>query len=487
MSLVEEIKSGFKIDLISQVGKSLSGGILVIMLARLLSPSEYGLVYLAVSIFTFATLFGKVGLGNSAARYVTEYEEKDPGQIPHIVETTAVILAITLGIATVGLVFASGQIAVVIGNSELQTILLAGALFVATGGLVESSRKLCQGFKKIEWAAYIKLVDAVVRPIVAIGLVFVGFGAVGAITGYVVSSLSAAFLGVVLVYNFYSNSTRGVIESGLRRRIAEYAIPIALTQNSDTVLKRVDIILIGIFLTPIAVSYYVVAKQLMTFLKAPANSLGFAITPRYSEQIHRGNLDTASRLYSKALTSILTFYVPAAVGLVIVAEPTLTLIFGSEYTGGVIVLQILVFYLIAQVISYVTSGGLDYLGRAKYRAYAKAGAAIINVVLNLILIPMIGVVGAAISTVSSYGLYVILNVYFLHLELDIDWLKISQRCIKIAVVTVIMALSILPLTSEISNFVSLIAVVILGGLVWFISTVTVGLVKKQQLRAAFPY
>lgn len=483
MSLVEEIKSGFKADLVSQVAKSLSGGILVIVLARLLSPNEYGLLYLSVSIFTFATLLGKVGLGKSAARYVTEYEENDPGQIPHILEITAVILVITLTTVTIALVLLSGQIATVMGDSELQMLLLVGALFVATGGFVDSTRRICQGFKKIEWAAYIKLVDAVLRPIVAIGLVLVGFGAVGAITGYVVSSLSATLLGIGFTYYLYSNTVRSEIEPDLRRRVAEYALPIALTHNSDTLLKRVDIILVGAFLTPLAVSYYVVAKQLMTFLKTPANSLGFAITPRYSEQIHRGNLETASRLYNKALTSVLAFYVPAAVGLVIVAEPTLTLVFGPEYAGGAIVLQILTLYLVAQTISYITGGGLDYLGRAKHRAYAKAGAAIINVVLNIILIPTIGIVGAAISTVGSYSVYVALNVYLLHLELDLDWMIIGQRCIKVAAVTAVMALTVLPFASLIGNLVSLIAVVLLGGLVWLVATVSVGLIEKQQLRA----
>ena len=487
MSLVEEIKSGFKADLVSQVAKSLSGGVLVIVLARLLSPDEYGLVYLSVSIFTFVTLLGKVGLGNSAARYVTEYEEEDPGQIPHIVETTAVVLAVTLGAVTVGLVLVSGQVAAVMGDSELQILLLVGALFVATGGFVDSTRKLCQGFKKIEWAAYIKLVDAVLRPIVAIGLVLAGFGAVGAIAGYVVSSLSAALLGTAFIYHLYSNSVRSEIEANLRRRVAEYAVPIALTDNSDTLLKRVDIILVGAFLTPLAVSYYVVAKQLMTFLKTPANSLGFAITPRYSEQIHRGNLETASRLYSEALTSTLTFYVPAAVGLVIVAEPTLALIFGPEYAGGAIVLQILTLYLVAQTVSYVTSGGLDYLGQAKLRAYAKGGTAIFNVILNIILIPTIGIMGAAISTAGSYAVYVSINVYLLHLELDLDWFEIAHRCAKIAAVTVVMGLSVYPFASAISNIVSLLAVVSLGGLVWLIATVTVGLIEKQQLRAAVPF
>jgi O-antigen/teichoic acid export membrane protein len=487
MSLVAEIKSGFKIDLLSTIIDNLSRGLLVIVLARLLQPEEYGLLYLSISLFAVATLIGKLGLGKSAARYITEYEEHDAGQIPHIVETAAGIFAVTMGLVVLGLVLFHAQLAAIFGDGDLEILLLIGAVYVVTSGVVNSGRRLCQGFKRIEWAAWVKLADAIVRPIAAIGLVLAGLGVVGALAGYIISSVIAALLVTALVYRLYSSIERTDLEAGLRRRIAEYSLPIALTQNSSTVIKRVDVLLIGAFLTPLAVSYYVVSKQIISFIRSPANSLGFAIAPRYSEQIHRGNLDTASRLYGEALTSILLLYVPAAVGLVLVAEPTLTLVFGPEYSGGVIVLQILTVYLIAQTVSYITSSGLDYLGRAKYRAYAKGATAIGNLVLNVLLIPTIGIAGAAISTAATYAVYVVLNVYLMHRELNLDWRSIGRRCAKIGLVTAVMALVVFTLVSEISGFISLVAVVGLGVAVWFVGSLSVGLVERQQLRAAIPF
>lgn len=486
MALSEKIAAGLKADFLSQVLKNLSNGLLVVVLARLLSPDAYGLLYLSISLFAIVTVAGKLGLGKSAARYITEHEETTPGQIPHIIETVGLVLVVTLSLVTVGLVLAREQVAVLLGEPGIEPLLLVGGLYVITHGVFNSGRSICQGFKKIEWAASIALVEAVVRPLVAVGLVLAGLGAVGALVGYVVSSFVAAALTVGAVYYLYSTAERRRVEPGLRRRIIEYALPITLTENSSTLMKRVDILLIGAFLTPLAVSYYVVAKQIMTFLKVPANSLGFAISPRYSEQLHRDNLETASRLYGEALTSTLLFYVPAAVGLVIVAEPTLRLLFGPEYTGGTIVLQLLTIYLVVQAISYITSGGLDYLGRAKHRAYAKGVTAVANLGLNLLLIPTVGIAGAAISTAGTYAVYVTLNVYLMHLELRLDWWAIGTRCVKITAVTGVMALAVLPFAPAIDGFVSLFAVVALGGLVWLVSTVSVGLIEKQQLQSLAP-
>ncbi|MFU8867597.1 flippase [Natronococcus sp.] len=487
MTLAAKIASGLKADFASQVVRNLSSGLLVVVLARLLEPTEYGLLYLAISVFAIATVIGRLGLGKSAARYLTEYEERDAGQIPHIVETVALALAVTLGTVTLALIVAREPLAALLGEPGLEELLLVGALYVAGHGLVNSGRNLCQGFKEIERAAFITLVEAVVRPVVAIGLVLAGLGAVGALVGYVVSSLLGAALFAAVIYRLYARAERGELEAGLRRRIAEYALPITLTENGSTIIKRVDVVLIGAFLTPLAVGYYVVAKQLLTFIKSPANSLGFAISPRYSEQLQRGNLETASRLYGEALTATLVFYVPAAAGLAIVAEPTLALVFGPEYAGGAIVLQLLTIYLVAQAVSYVTSGGLDYLGLAKLRAYAKGATAVANLLLNLALIPTIGIAGAAISTAGTYAAYVAVNVYLIHLELDLDWRAIGRRCAKVGAVTAIMSAVVLPFAPAIDGAVSLAAVVALGTAVWLGATVSIGLIEKRQLRSVAPF
>ncbi|MFC6905804.1 flippase [Halalkalicoccus tibetensis] len=486
MALVDQIVSGFKIDLVAQVTKMLSGGILAIVLARVLSPDEYGLLYLSISLFTIATLVGTLGLAKSGSRYIIEYEETNPGQIPHIVETVAIILAVLLSVVALGLVILREPLAIILGDPDLALLILVGSLYVISGGITSSARRLCQGFKRIEWGSYIQIIDLSIRPVVAIGLALAGFGAVGALFGYVIGSIIAAVVGVTFLYSQYSAIERSELESGLRRRISEYAIPITLTEQSDTILKRVDIVLVGVFLAPLAVSYYVVAKQVMTFLKAPATSLGFSISPRYSEQVQKGNFDIASKLYSEALSSMLMLYIPAAVGLIIVAEPTLAIMFGPEYVGGAVVLQILTLYLVAQTIAYITEGGLDYLGRAKLRGYAKGGAAIINLILNIILIPTIGISGAAISTAVVYALYVGLCVYLVDLELDLNRIEIGRRLTKISSITAVMLFIILPASSAISGAFSLIAVVGLGVVIWLCGCLVSGLIEIGQLKSVIP-
>jgi len=487
MTLVERILSGFKIDLFSKVIRNVSGGLLAVVLARLLTPEEYGLLYLSISLFTIITLLGTFGIGGSAARYITEYEERDSKQIRRIIETTAAFLMITLTVVAIALVFSRNILISALGESAIEPLLLIGVIYVVTKGITDSGRRICQGFKQIKWAAYVEIVQALVRLTVAITLAYIGFGAVGALAGYVVASIIGVTLIIVVIgYLYLQSPSGGTIEAGLRRRIAEYALPLAMTSSSDTVIKRVDILLIGVFLNPLAVSFYIVGKQITTVLKSPANSLGFAISPRFSEQIEKGNLEIASRLYAEALTGTVLFYLPAMVGLVIVAEPTLAIVFGPEYVGGTVVLQILTIYLFVQAISYITGGGLNYLGRAKHRAYAKVGIAVGNFGLNLVLIPTIGIIGAAISTAGAYVVYVAYNIYLIHIELEIDWWKILGRTTKIVGITGVMTLIIYPISTNITGPITLIGVVAIGVGVWLAGCLWSGLIELKQILSAVP-
>jgi O-antigen/teichoic acid export membrane protein len=482
MTLEKKIAAGFRMEAMAKAAEILSGGILIVVLARLLDPDGYGLLYFAISIIAVGTLLSSLGFGRSAARYLTEYDERDPGQVPHIVEASALYTIVPLALVSGTLAVFHAELTALLGEPGLEPFLLLGAAFLVGNTALKYTRRVLQGFKRIELSAVLTTSDAVVSSAVAISMAVLGYGPIGAFSGYVVSSLLAGGLGTVFTLRQYAAYDRSPVEEGLRRRLFEYAMPLSLTASGDILIKRVDVILIGFFLTPVFVSYYTISKQVVKFAKFPASSLGFAISPRYKEQYEQGNVDRAARLYEDALTSMLLLYVPATAGLILVAGPSIELLFGPDYSGATPVLQILSLFLVAQTITYVTSTGLDFLGKAKLRAYAKGSVAVGNVGLNLLLIPTIGVIGAAISTVVAYGVYAMVNVYLMHRELTLNWRRISHDLGQTIAVTAVMAAVVAVLVDMVAGFPSLIAVVGLGVGVWFVLSYQLGLVEEQHVR-----
>jgi O-antigen/teichoic acid export membrane protein len=487
MGSAERLISQFKTKFLSHVISASTNALIAVLLARLLDPDGYGLFFLAISIFSTLEVATRLGIAKSAARYLSEYKEKDPSQLTHVLRTTTIFISVTTSITVIGLVIGHRWLADLIGEPELAPLLLVGALYMIVMTAVAYLRKVFQGFERIEYAAAVDAVDPLSRCVFALGFVLFGFGALGALWGYVIGLSLTSVLGIVLLYVYVypreGASRSAEVESGLRRRIVEYSLPLTATSTASRLDKDLDTILVGFFLNPVAVSYYVIGKQTVKFIEAPVSALGFTISPTFGAQKATGDLAQASRIYETALIHSLLLYIPAAAGLVVVAEPLIVLVFGPDYLGAVPVLQVLGVYAVFLAITMITSNGLDFLGRARERAVVKGITSVLNVGLNVVLIPTIGVVGAAIATVITYGMYTLAVVYIASLEFDLRAGKVLREITTIVGVTAVMTGVVIFLLEYIQGWITLFAVVGVGILVWGVLSVLTGLLDAEKVKA----
>lgn len=485
MSLVSTLGNRFKAAFSAQVVSVISGSILIVALARLLDPDGYGLLFLAISVFGVVKLFSKLGIAKSTAKYIAEYKETDPTQLRHVLWFGFILNLLAIVAVFVVLLFTHEHIAQLIGEPDLVPFLLLGVFFIAFGTILKFVRLALQGFEAIEVTAVLTVIDRGSRLIFVLGFVMLGHGAIGALVGYILAYFLAAVVGLVYLYRrYYMSFTVGTVESGLRRRIAEYAVPLTATNTANVLDKKVDTILVGFFIGPVAVAYYTIGKQVVQFIETPMSALGFTLAPTYEAQKVKGNPDTAARIYEEALSYGLLFYIPAAAGLILVAEPLVKLVFGSGYLGAIPVLQVLAVYAVLQSVTKLTSNGLDYLGRARERAIVKAITAVLNVVLNVILLPWIGVIGAAIATVITYSMYTLANVYIIHTELNLRISALLRHTGSVLVITALMSITVFSLLDYISGLLTLIGVIAVGVLVWAVLSIGIGLLDVKRIVSA---
>ncbi len=463
----------------------ISSALLMFVLARyLLDPDGYGALYWAIGILAVVQLFADVGLGKSAARYISEYRETDPGQIPHLLRSTVAFKLVVLTVVASALLVFHERIAVLLGDPSAALFLAAGVLYITVNSFNVFSQIAFQGFNRLEYSAAVQAIGGTARLVFAVLFVLMGLGALGALFGYIVGyAIAAVFRMAVLYYRFYRPTDPApTYEEGLSRRLAEYSVPLTATRSANVVDKQIDTVLVGVFLTPAAVAFYTLGKQITDFVLAPAESLGFTISPNFGEQKAAGKLEEARRIYETSLTHTMLVYVPAAAGLAIVAEPFITLVFG-DYAGAVPVLQILAAFVVLQAITNLTSDSLDYLGRARARAVAKGVTAAANLGLNLLLIPTIGVVGAALATVATHSVYVAVNLYIVHTELSLRLARLGRSMAIICSITGAMAVAVLLVTPMVSTVLMLFATIGLGGLVWAVLVLVSGFVDLRDVRS----
>ena len=462
-----------------------ASGVLMVVLARvLLTQEEYGLLGSALAVMGVVQLFSDLGVAKAAARYITEYRETKPKQVPHVLRAAVGFRFAT--VALVGGLFAllAPRIASAVGQPDIGPLLVLGAGYVAVHSFFTFSQVLFQGYNRITYSAAIRAVGSVGRLALAAAFVVLVGGAFGALAGYIAGYGVGALVGLGLLYTECYRDVDGdePPEDGLAGRVARYSVPLTATRGANILDKRVDTILVGYFMNPVAVGYYYLSKQIVGFVHSPAASLGFTLSPAYGEHKAEGETDHAASIYETTLKYILLLYVPAAAGMVIVAEPALRLVFGPGWVDAAPVLQVFAGYVVLQAVSYVTGDALDFLGRARERALAKGGGSVANFLLNLAMIPAFGVVGAAAATVITHTGVLAVTLWVIHAELDLAVDELVRHFLAVVAVTGAMSVAVVAVLAQVGGAVALVGAILAGVTVWAGLSVVGGLLDVQRVR-----
>ena len=125
-------------------------------------------------------------------------------------------------------------------------------------------------------------------------------------------------------------------------------------------------------------------------------ALSASVYPVFSS-LYFGDREVLARLFEKAWRYLFTIVFPLAAGIIGIASPFITKVYGEDYAPSVLPLRILVIALIFGYLALITGAFLNAVGEQKKQTMLMALVLICNIVANLILIPRHGIVGAAIS------------------------------------------------------------------------------------------
>ena len=484
MSLAERLSRGVKATFGGNMFRMLSNALLIVLLTRVfLTPSEYGQLNFVLSALGVVAILATLGLPKSTGRYVTEFSETAPGQVPHVIRTSLRYLLLLVVVVGTGTYLLGRPVATLLGVPSIIPFIAVGTIYIVARAFTQYFSALFQGFNRVDWSAAVGIVNNVGRLLFVIAFVALGFGVTGALFGYIVGFVTAGAIGGYVVYTrFYTNYDAAPSpDEDLARRLLEYSIPLTATRTANVIDRKIDTIIVGVLLNMTAVGYYTVAKQVADFVAAPASSLGYTISPTLGEQSSAGRRDRARTIYERSVEYVLLAYVPAVAGLVLVADPMVRYIFGTDYLGAVPAVQVFAGFVLVSALNNVTSDGLDYLGRARARAIAKTVMAGSNVALNLLLIPILGVAGAAVATVITFSAYTLYNIYIIHQELDLRVEHIVRWLGVVSLVTGGMVLAVWAALPHVSGLVTLFGVVLLGVVTWAVLSILGGVLDPREV------
>lgn len=205
--------------------------------------------------------------------------------------------------------------------------------------------------------------------------------------------------------------------------LRKHIIPIMVLfcgQLAVNIYIQSDITMLGVFRTDKEVGIYSITSKIYMLTKGMINAITLVALPRISYYLGRNEKGKYNAFSNKLIQYIFLLVMPIMIGLLLFSKEILYIIGGKEYFLGNTTLMILSFALFFAVFSSIFCNGIMISNRKeKQFLIITSISAILNIVLNLFLIPAIGMIGAAISTLVSE-----IVVFFTSLLTTREYLKI---------------------------------------------------------------
>jgi O-antigen/teichoic acid export membrane protein len=218
---------------------------------------------------------------------------------------------------------------------------------------------------------------------------------------------------IMLAYSAANIKDKARVNFPTLKRMLRFGLPLQMQYMLDFVFARIDTVVIGFWLGTASVAFYEVARKLpdsVMYLFDAFQSVYFSFISKFHADGSRDNVATLLSNSTRVLSFLTSF---AALGAVLFGKQIISLVFSQAYLPSYYAFVVLMFGLNLSVLDSVLGYSLVAIGEPTKPLIVNCIRAIINVSLNMVIIPMFNFFGAAVVTVVSNLIAAPLDVYFL--------------------------------------------------------------------------
>lgn len=394
-----------------------------VTMARYLPVDGYGNVVIGLSVLNLLGIAALAGMPAALSRYLPRQETEDERRnIFSSAFQIALVLSTTLAI---GVYFAAEPVAsVIFGNVDLIWIIRIFAGVLPFYVVLQMS---VGGFRGYETTYPRILTQNILRPGLQLAgivlFVTIGYGTAGIAFAYASGFGIVAIIGITLLYRVSEFSARDVISRGSvgqYRELLTFSIPLAASGAIGVIAKHSDLIILGIFKSSSDVGVYEVSFRIaifVYFLFFPA--IGYLFQPIMSRFDAEGDREKMDDLYTVATRWVVVASFPVFALFFLFPDQSLGFFFGKKYQAGSLALRILLLGFVIALLPGLTNNFLTAIGETKLLMYISGGAMILNLVVNVALIPVYGILGAAVATAAARTVNNAIQSYFIYKYYDV--------------------------------------------------------------------
>ena len=391
ISFMSKVAKNFFYNISYQALVSVIPIILMPYLSRTLGVKSLGIYSYTNSVVLLFSTFGMLGLSTYSSREIAYSNTKGQKELSKTFESLCILRAILFAICFLFyliLVLASEY-----GHYFILHIFLLAFNFFDISWL----------FIGIEEMKIIVIRNSILK-IISTLLVFLLVKDSGDVGLYILINGGSLFLGILIMLpkaKKYIKYVKLEISD-----ISKHIIPIIklfLPQAATSLYVLFDKTMIKLLTDNVkSVGYYDQGQSISKMPLVVASSLSTVLLPRISNEYAKGNMDSVKKYLNRSTSFMLIIAFPLTLGLVGISDSFIPWFLGEEFIPCIPVLQILSIAILPVSLSNVT--GIQYLtafNRTRELTVSYTAAALLDIVLNFLLIPIIGIYGAAVGTVIA--------------------------------------------------------------------------------------
>lgn len=438
------------------------------LIARFAGVTDTGTYVFALSYTTIFSVFVDFGLSQFIQREVAQNPKSTEESINRVLGLKLFYGVLTAIVSMIGIFFL------------VQDTLTISMVFVAVLIMLADSYNLTlwsafRGQHRLSYESISVVISQAIILIVGLSGLFLDASLLVLIFALLAGSLFTSVYATVLVKRKLGFFPRPV---GLSWQMAKVAMPFGLAATFTRVFSSLDSVLLRRLVDQAAVGFYSVPNKLVFAAQFIPAAFAASIYPAMSHY-YKENRKQMILIFEQSMLFLLMLSVPAAFGIFVLAPLMIVDVFSSAYAPSVLATQVLVWGIIFGFIEYPIGSLLAAIGQQNKNTITRATVMVLNIILNIILIPLYSYLGAAIAAVVSYAVLAFMGFFWLYrLDVKIHWSWFAGIFVRILLSAIIMGL----LVYYLIPYVHYAFLILLGVIVYAILVFVLGVISIKEIK-----
>lgn len=379
--------------------------VFTVFVAKYLGSEEFGRYSFALAYVSIFVIFSDLGYNTLMVREIARNKTIAQKYLSNVL-TFRILISFIIFVILITVINLTNH-----STNEKNIIYIFGisTLLIA---ISDTYRVTFRAFEKMEYEALTTILLTTIRIICGIFVLYLGYGIIGVAIAFVISAI------LDFMFSFFICNKKLIkptleLDLYFLKNTIKVAIPLATISLFSLIFVKTDTIMLSFIQGDAATGLYNAAYTLILGLKSIPRLYFIVVFPLMANYFISSK-KSLKLIYTKSFQYLFTIGLPITIGITILAEQIINIMYGPEYQNSIQILQILAWDALLMFLYTPLAELLVSANNEKQMNIIAGIAAVINVVLNFMLIPLYSYIGASIATIISEVVLFALYFYIIN-------------------------------------------------------------------------